>query len=283
MTTIAVLGMGLLGSGFVENLLSLGHTVQVWNRTASKCAPLVEKGALAAATPADAVRGVDRVHLVLRADDAVDSVIEQLRPGLSDGTPILDHSTNLPARVATRFEVLRSAGVRYLHAPVFMAPRNAQAATGLMLIAGPKEDVDALRPALETMTGTVTHMGERPDKAAAVKIIGNGMLVMLSAAMRDLFAIGKNADVSPEEIIGLFETFSPSPAGMGQRALRMKGQPASFELTMARKDVQLMIDTAGADSLHLLPVIAQVMEQGIADGHGAADYTAVFHPDAVRS
>lgn len=278
MSTIAVLGMGLLGSGFVENLLGKGHTVHVWNRTAAKCAPLVARGAVQADTPADAARGADTVHLILRADDAVDAVIEQLRPGLADGTPLLDHSTNLPARVAERFPRLRDAGVRYLHAPVFMAPSNARAATGLMLIAGPAEDIEAVRPLLETMTGQLLSLGERPDKPAVIKIIGNGMLVMLSAAMKDLFTIGANADVTPQEIIGLFERFSPGPAGMGKRALNSGAAPVGFELTMARKDVQLMLDTGGADALKLLPVIAAFMDEGIAAGRGAEDFSALFSP-----
>ena len=55
MNTVAVLGAGLLGAGFVENLLGKGVAVRVWNRTAARLAPLVETGAGAAATPAEAV------------------------------------------------------------------------------------------------------------------------------------------------------------------------------------------------------------------------------------
>ena len=65
MATIAVLGTGLLGAAFVENLLEKGHTVRVWNRTREKLQPLVEKGAVAADDPADCARGAERVHLVL--------------------------------------------------------------------------------------------------------------------------------------------------------------------------------------------------------------------------
>src|SRR5262245_23983759 len=107
MATIAVLGTGLLGAGMVENLLAKGERVVVWNRTAAKTAPLVAKGAVAAADPAEAVRGADRVHLVLTADDAVDATIAALRPGLAAGVYVIDHSTNLPGRVAERHARLR--------------------------------------------------------------------------------------------------------------------------------------------------------------------------------
>ena len=279
MSTIAVLGMGLLGRGFAERMLTLGHTVRVWNRTASRCAPLVEQGAEHADTPADAARGADYVHLVLAADAAVEAVLEQLRPGLGAETPVLDHSTNLPASVAERAPRLRAEGVRYLHAPVFMGPQNAREGTGLMLIAGPGEEVEALTPYLATLTGAVKDLGERPDKAAAVKIIGNSVLLMMTATMGDAFAVGAATGVTPEEIIGLFEGFSPSPAGMGRRILASADSPVGFEAVMARKDVRLMIESAGADQLDLLPVVAAALDEGIAAGRGEEDFTALFRPE----
>ncbi len=278
MSTIAVLGTGLLGAGFAQRMLGLGHTVRVWNRTAERCAPLVNDGATLAPTPADAVRGADYVHLILSADRAVDSVIEQLRPGLPAGTPILDHSTNLPAGVAERFSRLREDAVRYLHAPVFMGPRNSREGTGLMLIAGPQAETEALTAYLSTLTGTVQNLGERPDKAAAVKIIGNSVLLMLTATMSDAFAVGNATGVTPEEIVEFFKTFSPTPGGMGRRVLSSESAPVGFEATMARKDAGLMIDSAGAENLLLLPAIAAAMDAGIAAGRGKEDFTALFRP-----
>lgn len=274
MDTVAVLGMGLLGRGFAENLRAKGHEVRVWNRSAAKCAPLVELGATAAATPAEAVHGADRVHLVLTADDAVEAVIEQLRGSLGEGAWVVDHSTTLPARTKARFESLREQGVRYIHAPVFMGPANSKNATGLMLLSGPKADEEALRERLEAMTGTVLYLGEEPDKAAKIKITGNGMLVMLTAALGDLFRMGAASGVSPEEIIGLFEKFSPTAAGMGKRALGASERPVGFAMTMARKDVGLMLDTAG-EGLTVLPAIAAAMDRAIDEGDGDLDFTTL--------
>ena len=113
MVTVAVLGTGLLGSGFVESLLGKGHSVRVWNRSAGKAKALEAKGATASASPAEAVGGAERVHLVLSADDAVDAVIEQLRPSLGTGVAVIDHSTNEPERTAARTEELRTAGGKF--------------------------------------------------------------------------------------------------------------------------------------------------------------------------
>ena len=70
MATIAYLGTGLLGAAFAEAAAKRGDTVTAWNRSPQKAQALAAFGAKAAATPADAVKGASRVHLVLK-DDAV--------------------------------------------------------------------------------------------------------------------------------------------------------------------------------------------------------------------
>jgi 3-hydroxyisobutyrate dehydrogenase-like beta-hydroxyacid dehydrogenase len=275
MDTVAVLGAGLLGSGFVENLLSKGMSVRVWNRTASKLAPLVERGAVLAASPADAVAGVSRVHLILAEDTAVDAVVDALRPGLAAGVPIFDHSTNLPDKVAARFARLRADGVRYLHCPVFMAPSNARGATGLMLVAGPAADVAEFMPALSTMTGSVWHVGERPELAAIHKLLGNGMLISFSGVMGDTLAIAAAQGLGPDAVSELLAHFNPGAnlGGITQRVVRSDTASASFTLEMARKDVRLMLETGGP-GLTVLPGVAARMDEAIAEGMGGKDYAA---------
>ena len=170
MSRIAVLGMGLLGSGMAEGLLSRGgHQVVVWNRTASRTDPLVALGATAAESPAEAVRGAERVHLVLLDDDSVDDAIADFQAALHPDTIIIDHTTNLPARTAARAAALDTAGIQYLHAPVMMGPGAARSAKGMMLVAGPAARVALVHTALAEMTGELWHVGERADLAAVYK------------------------------------------------------------------------------------------------------------------
>lgn len=275
MSDVAVLGIGLLGAGFAENLLAKGHHVRVWNRTAAKAQALQEKGALVAADPAAAVRGATHVHLVLAEDTAVDGVIAALRPGLGAGVPLFDHSTNLPARVAARSAELRAAGVRYVSAPVFMAPQNARTATGTMLLAGAQAEVEPWTSHLATLTGTLVYVGERSDLAAVWKLAGNSLFFALSGAAADVFAIGAGCGVDRATMLRLFEHFTPSPALVAKRVAAADGNPASFELTMARKDARLMLEAAGSAPTMLLPILAQAMDQAIARGEGQRDY-AIF-------
>lgn len=281
MTAIALLGTGLLGGGMVENLLAKGHAVRIWNRSRAKLAPLVAQGAVAGETPADTVKGCERVHLVLAEDEAVDTVIAALRPGLGKDVPVLDHSTNLPARVAERSKRLAAEGIQYLHAPVFMSPQNARDASGLMLIAGPKAKVEPLIAPLGVMTGKVWHCSERVEVAACHKLAGNGVLMALAGVMGDVFAMGRAAGLDATEALSLFDVFKAGSAlsFIGQRVAKADHSSPSFELRMARKDVRLMLQsTDGAQDLTVIPALAAAMDRAIEAGRGGDDYAAFAMP-----
>ena len=281
--SVAFLGTGLLGSGFVEGLLAGGSTVHVWNRTAARAAPLVTKGATLAGTPAEAVIGAERVHLCLAEDTAVDAVLDALLPALAAGTPIIDHTTNSPVGTAARCARLDAAGVVYQPAPVFMGPSNARDRTGIMLASGPRDRFDALAPALTPMTGKLWWVGERSDLAACYKLFGNAMIIGMIATLADVFAIAEGAGVSPEDVTTLFGGFNPGGIvqARGPRMARGQFSPASFELVMARKDVRLMLETASTTPLAVLPGIAARMDTLVQDGFGQADL-GVLARDAVK-
>ena len=278
MHDVAVLGTGLLGSGFVESLLRKGQAVVAWNRSAGKLAPLRDKGAAVAGSPAEAVAGARRVHLVLSEDAAVDAVLAAALPALPDGAFVIDHSTNAPAGVAARHARLRARGVRYVHAPVFMSPRDALDATGLMLLSASADEAATLEPLLAPMTGRVWHVGERPDLAAVYKLCGNGMILSLAGVMGDLLALAEAQGVEPQGVLALFDAFraGASLPSVGKRVISAPTRAPSFELTMARKDLRLMLEAAGEETpLVVLPAVAEAMDAALARGQGDKDF-AVF-------
>ncbi len=281
MSTVAVLGCGLLGSGMVENLLTKGNTVRVWNRTAARAEALASKGAIPCLTPSEAAKGADRVHLVLSDDAAVDHVINLVRPGLGAQTPLLDHTTNLPSAVAARHARLRADGIAYTHCPVFMSPANARSAQGIMMVGGPPEELAGLVALLAPMTGRVWEVGAAPERSAVYKLMGNAVLISMVGSLGDMLAIGDAGGLDSTESLALFEVFNLGglfPAST-MRVARKGEMPASFELTMARKDVRLMLQHAqGPDGLVVLPAVAAAMDAAIADGHGNKDYTIYAWP-----
>ena len=281
MAHIAFLGTGLLGSAFAEAAARRGDTVTAWNRSMDKVRALAQFGVKAASTPAEAVRGASRVHLVLKDDAVVEEVISAARSGLSADTILVDHSTTLPTLTVERAERFHATGLKYLHCPVFMGPQAARDAQGSMLVAGSKVLFESIESDLAKMTGRLAYMGERPDLAAANKLIGNAMIIGLMAVTADILTLAQASGVNGEdaiELVGLFDM----KRMMATRGLNMaKGTfTLTFELAMARKDVRLMMETAGDRPMAALPAIAARMDQLIAAGHGAED-ASVLGIDAV--
>lgn len=281
MAHIAFLGTGLLGSAFAEAAAKRGDAVTAWNRSMDKVHALAQFGVKAASTPAEAVRGASRVHLVLKDDAVVEEVIAAARPGLSTDAILIDHSTTLPALTADRAERFRAAGLKYLHCPVFMGPQAARDAQGSMLVAGSKALFEAVEPDLARMTGRLAYIGERPDLAAANKLIGNAMIIGLWAVIADILTLARASGIDGEEAIKLIGVFDLKGMTANRGLSMAKGNfTPSFELAMARKDVQLMLETAGDRPMAALPAIAARMDQLIAAGHGAKD-ASVLSIDAV--
>lgn len=281
MAHIAFLGTGLLGSAFVEAARKRGEHVTVWNRTSEKAEALARFGASTAASPAEAVTGAASVHLVLRDDAVVDDVIDSLRHGLAGNAVIVDHSTTQPALTAERSRRLAAEGVRYLHCPVFIGPAAARQARGTILVSGPGEHFEAVKDQLSRMAEAVKYLGQRPDLAAVYKLCGNALIIGINGLVADVLSIARGGGVAPDEALGVLELFDVSAviAGRG-RSMAAQDYTPNFELAMARKDVELMLETAGGLPLAALPAIASRMDDLIAAGHGADDL-AVIGKDAV--
>src|SRR5215831_7796164 len=284
MERIAFLGTGLLGGAMVERMLAQGQSVTVWNRTASKIEALRAAGAAVAATARDAVAGADRIHLALTDDAVVDQILADVQPQLARTTIVVDHSTTSPVKTRDRAARLAREGVRFLHAPVFMSPQMCRDGKGMIMVSGQAAIFEAVQAALAQMTGDVWYLGERPELAAAYKLFGNSMLFAINAGLTDVLAMAGNIGVSGDEALALFSRFNTGMAipMRGQKMVKRDFSPM-FELAMARKDVRLMLESAGSMPLIVLPALAARMDEMIGAGHAKDDVAAIAAPVVRQS
>ena len=279
MAKLGFLGTGLIGAGLAEAAARRGDEVVAWNRTPGKAAALAPHGVRAAASAAEAVRGADRVHLALSDDAAVDAVLAACGGALT-GAAIVDHTTASPSGTAARAARLEAAGTAFLHAPVFMSPKMCREAGGIMLAAGPAALYARLEPELARMTGKLHHVGERRDLAAAYKLFGNALILVLAGGLADVFTMARALDIAPSDAHGLFQLFSPAGTIQFRGGAMARGDyTPSFELSMARKDARLMMELAPG-ALALLPALASRMDTLVARGLGDRDL-GVLAVDAV--
>ena len=284
---IAFLGTGLMGAGFVTRMRAQGHEVAVWNRTPAKAAALQTLGARACASAAEAVRGVERVHLMLADDAVVDAVLEPLVDAIPADAWVIDHSTTATTPTAERARRWAGRSQRFLHAPVFMGPSACVDGTGVMLLSGDRATCDAATPMLAPMTGKVVYLGPEPERAASFKLFGNLVLVGIGGVLGDVARLAHAVGIPPADAMALFASFNPG-AMLPARAGKIASGPydeVSFEVAMARKDVRLMIEEAARHGVELavMPAVAALQDAAIARGEARLDTTAAFRWPLTRA
>ncbi len=269
---VAFFGTGMMGSGFVRRLLANGNAVRVWNRDPAKAAALEAEGATVCAQPSDALTGAEQVHLSLSDDASVDAVLEPLAGDVTPQMWIVDHTTTAPAPTLERIARWTSRGKRYVPAPVFMGPKDALEGTGVMLISGPKAAYDALAPSLQKMTGKLIYLGEDPGRSASVKLLGNLSLVALTAVIGDMNRFGRACGLSTAEAMSFFKIANPGATMPARAEAVAEGafDAPTFALSMARKDVGLILDEAKRHGVELcvMPGVARMFDEAIARGDG---------------
>lgn len=272
MAKVAFLGTGLLGSAMAEGMLRRGDTVTLWNRTESKARALHGAGASVAKTPADAVAGAERVHMTFSDDAVVDRVMNDFVSSLAPACVVIDHTTTSPAGTIARYARMEQRNVRFLHAPVFMSPQMARDSVGILMCSGSQSLFEQVREPLQKMTGEAWYLGHDPGRAAAYKLFGNSMLFVIAAGVTDVFAMAKGLGIAPADALQVFGKFQPGSVikARGEKMARADFS-ATFELTMARKDLRLMLEAADGQPTVVLDAIAKRMDDAIAKGHGRED------------
>ena len=276
---IAFLGTGLLGANFTRALLKKGEKVNVWNRTADKAKALEEYGARAFGQLTEAVKGANRIHLTLSDDQSVDDVLEKASGGFDPAVIIIDHTTTSSPGAAKRSAYWKKKGFTYIHAPVFMGPPNALEGTGVMLVSGDQQVIKILEPELSRMTGKLWNLGEQPEKAASIKLLGNLFHICLTGGIADLLTLAGSLNIPVSDVGTLLETLNPGVVAQGRikKITSNTFDQPSWELSMARKDARLMIEQTETthNPLMVIPAVAKKMDAWIAKGHAKDDWTII--------
>jgi 3-hydroxyisobutyrate dehydrogenase len=161
-TRIGWIGTGVMGRSMCGHLIEAGYSATVYNRSADKAAPLVEKGARAAASPYEVAEASDVVFTIVGYPRDVREVTLGERGTLAaakPGTVLVDMTTSEPALAIEIAEAATKKGVHAVDAPVSGGDVGAREARLSIMIGGDKEVVDALRPLFEKMGKTIVYQG----------------------------------------------------------------------------------------------------------------------------
>jgi len=281
---IAFLGTGLLGANFTRALLKKGEKVNVWNRSPEKAKALEAYGAKSFDKVTEAVKSANRIHLTLSDDQSVDEVLEKASASFEPGAIIIDHTTTSSPGAAKRSAYWKAKGFSYIHAPVFMGPPNALDGTGVMLVSGDQQVIKILEPELSRMTGKLWNLGEQPEKAASIKLLGNLFHISLTGGISDVLTLADSLNIPISDISALLEALNPGVVAQGRikKITSNTFDQPSWELSMARKDARLMMEQAKATqkTLMIIPAVAKKMDAWLEKGHAKDDWTIISrNPD----
>jgi 3-hydroxyisobutyrate dehydrogenase-like beta-hydroxyacid dehydrogenase len=279
MSTVAVIGLGAMGSRIARRFLGAGHDLLVWNRSPAKAAELVELGATAAASPAEAAGGSEAVVTMLSDPAALEEVSEGpagIAAGAGASATVIEMSTVGPAAVARLSSVL-GHDTSLLDAPVLGSLSEAESGSLRIFVGGPAELVERWSPLLSAL-GSPRHVGPLGAGAAA-KLVANTTLFGTLGVLGEALALADGLGLSRA---AAFDVLAGTPlatqAERRRTAIESGEFPARFSLALARKDADLIAasaEDAGVD-LRLAEAARAWLIDAEDSGLGERDYSAVL-------
>ena len=277
---VGFVGLGRMGGGMVERLLAAGHRVRVWNRSPGPMAELVQQGAVAAASVAEAF-AAEAVLSMLANDEAVrQTVLEDDVLAAGRGGVHVNLATVSVALAQELAERHAAAGMGYVAAPVFGRPDAAAAGKLHIVVAGTEAAIAMVQPLLDAMGQRSWPVGIEPHRANIVKIAGNFMLAAAIEAMAEAAALVQAHGVTPAAMLEILTgTLFAAPAYQGYGRMIAEGsfEPAGFAMPLGLKDVRLAL--AAGEARHVPLPFAGILRDNLLDAlaHGGAskDWSAL--------
>ncbi|TDU02182.1 3-hydroxyisobutyrate dehydrogenase [Streptomyces sp. 846.5] len=277
-TTVAVLGLGVMGGGIAGRLLDSGVRVRVWNRTAQRGAALEQRGAVHARTPRAAAQGADLI-LVSVADGAATEEVLLGPDGVLTAGPVdavlASASTIAPRSLA----VVRERTPRVLDLGLLGNGEHARTGALRIYVGGSAEDLARVRGTLDLLAKEVLHVGG-PGDGMRLKLLMNTLMGIQVQAMAEATALGESAGLDRGVVLDAITAGGFATPVMGYKARRLVsrryGDP-DFRLRLMTKDLALAVAEAQSGSLGLPLVEAALAthEEAVRRGDGDLDCAAI--------
>ncbi|HXM85068.1 MAG TPA: NAD(P)-dependent oxidoreductase [Stellaceae bacterium] len=286
---IGFCGLGRMGAAMVARLLDQGQKPVIWNRSAEKAKPLLERGASWAASPAEIAAKSDIILSILIDDNAVRAVYDGtggLFSGEIKGKLFVEMSTVSPALPQALAKTAKAKGAALLECPVGGTVGPAREGKLLGMPGGDKEDFARAKPVLDLVCRRVEHMGGN-GAGAAMKLAINLPLSVYWEALGEAISLTRGFAIAPAKMMEVFGESSGGINGLKGRGPAVvtaletgKLPPQGFTIDGVRKDIAIMLGWAETEGVRL-PVLERALEcydQAARDGWGQGDNcTILFH------
>jgi len=272
-----------MGFPIATLLIKTGHDLTAWNRTRSRLQPLLESGASPAYSPAEASRASEVVFTMPMDDAGLEEVVFG-NDGLLEALPenaihvsLSTISVELSQKLTVEHSVRKQG---FVAAPVFGRPHVAAAGKLWTVAAGKQNDLDRVKPLLESFSRGVTVIGDKPYKAHALKIGGNFLITAMIASLSEGFVYAESQSIDPALYleaanVALFQ--SPFYTAYGNVMLHPPEIPGAT-VALGQKDTRLFREAAAATNTktpladHFQEQLQKANDAGLRDRDWASGY-----------
>lgn len=275
-----------MGRPMAMNLLKAGHSLTVWNRTASRAQELVAAGAVLAKTPREVAEKTDVLISIVSDPPALESVLwgqegkeDGALGGLENGGVYIDSSTVSPTLVKKISAACRERGVRFLDAPVTGGDWGAREGNLVFMIGGEAETLKEVEPILTVMGKKWFHLG--PNGAGqTIKLAMNAILALEVGAVAEAIGLVTRAGLAGEQLLEVLQASMGRSGLLDLKApLMLKGDfKPSFPLRLMHKDLGLALDLANqlGVALPTTAAVREVYNSVKGEAREDVDYSAVM-------
>ncbi len=282
---VTVLGLGVMGTALASALLERGHPTTVWNRSPGRAAPLVERGARLAATPAEAIAASPLVIACVLDYDALRGVLEPATDTLA-GKAFVNLTSGSPEQAGEAADWYGARGADYLDGAIMTTPPGVGSPDVMFLYSGAQPVFDAHRETLAAL-GDPVYLGGDAGTAA---LYDSALLGLMWATMTGwlhgtaLVGAEKTSAVAftPVAIrwLSTVNTFLTRYAEQVD-AGSYPGDDATVDVQIAAIDHLVHAAAARGVDNALPELLKSMMERARAAGHGSDSYASLI--EMVRS
>lgn len=281
---IAILGCGAMGFRMAQNLLNAGYPVVVYNRTATKVQPLIDRGAVYAATPKAAAEQAEVVISMVTDDDVSRQIWLDPETGALQGMRkdriVIESSTLTIAWTKELANTIEQRGAIFLDAPVVGSRPQVEAGKLIYLVGGKAEILEQIQPIFLAAGGAIVrHLGEI-GQGMAMKLAVNTLFGVQIAALAEILGmLDKQGITSAKamECLGELPVTSLATKIAGSLMVANNHAPM-FPIKLVEKDFRYFMQTARSQNANVSSATAvhHIYQEAINKGFGNDNITGVF-------
>ena len=280
---VAILGLGIMGSGMAGRALTAGFPLAVYNRNPEKTAPFAKAGVYVARTPRDAAARADIIISMLADDNASRAVWLDKETGAlgaaAPGTWLIESSTASIKWIHELTAAAKQKECELLDAPVTGSMPQAAAGELLFLVGGSSEALAAVRPILAVMSRDIVHLGPT-GSGATLKLINNFLCGVQAASLAEAMALLNASGLDREKSVAILTTGAPGSPLLKLLTTRAAANDftPNFLLRLMAKDLLYAREEGQRQNITMNTATAAItdFEKAINAGYGEKDLSAII-------